>query len=81
MLHHTKHTLPHMLPHTCAMPQVCRKQYDKAMDFEQHLSSYDHHHTKRLAEMRAMQSERTRSERARKEARAMEKEMAKLQQQ
>ncbi|KAF5842031.1 hypothetical protein DUNSADRAFT_9600 [Dunaliella salina] len=59
----------------------CHKQYEKAMEFEQHLSSYDHHHKKRLQEMRIMQNERTRDERAKKEARAMNKEMAKLQQQ
>ena len=61
--------------------QVCNKQYEKAMEFEQHLSSYDHHHKKRLVEMRQMHNERTKEERSRKEARAMEKEMAKLQQQ
>lgn len=61
--------------------QVCDKQYDKAMQLEEHLSSYDHHHRKRLVEMRAMQAERTRDERARKEAKAAEKEMLKLQQQ
>mmetsp|Transcript_5581 Transcript_5581/g.15031 ORF Transcript_5581/g.15031 Transcript_5581/m.15031 type:complete len:360 (+) Transcript_5581:52-1131(+) len=60
---------------------VCHKQYEKAMEFEQHLSSYDHHHKKRLQEMRMMQNERTRDERAKKEAKAMNKEMAKLQQQ
>jgi hypothetical protein len=27
-------------------PQVCRKQYQTAMELEEHLSSYDHHHTK-----------------------------------
>jgi hypothetical protein len=26
--------------------QVCHKQYEKAMEFEEHLSSYDHHHRK-----------------------------------
>eukprot|EP00983_Pelagomonas_calceolata_P078221 1154194-Pelagomonas_calceolata.AAC.2 len=63
------------------LSEVCHKQYEKAMEFEQHLSSYDHHHKKRLQEMRMMQNERTRDERAKKEAKAMNKEMAKLQQQ
>ena len=31
---------------------VCSKQYALVADYEEHLSSYDHHHTKRLAEMR-----------------------------
>jgi hypothetical protein len=107
---------------------VCHKQYEKAMEFEQHLSSYDHHHKKRLQEMRKIevgqiavtiqflaykiccaqkklcvqtslnvhtlsglqtlhllvahfQSERTREDRAKRETKAMNKEMAKLQQQ
>ncbi len=68
--------------HVCVcVLQVCNKQYDKAMEYEQHLDSYDHHHKKRLVEMRQMQSGRTKEERAKKEARAMEREMAKLQQQ
>eukprot|EP00041_Stephanoeca_diplocostata_P015645 m.299295 g.299295 ORF g.299295 m.299295 type:complete len:521 (-) comp20108_c0_seq6:221-1783(-) len=31
---------------------ICRKQYTKVMEFDNHLSSYDHHHTKRLKELR-----------------------------
>eukprot|EP00197_Chlamydomonas_leiostraca_P002226 CAMPEP_0202859708 /NCGR_PEP_ID=MMETSP1391-20130828/1705_1 /ASSEMBLY_ACC=CAM_ASM_000867 /TAXON_ID=1034604 /ORGANISM="Chlamydomonas leiostraca, Strain SAG 11-49" /LENGTH=237 /DNA_ID=CAMNT_0049538765 /DNA_START=68 /DNA_END=777 /DNA_ORIENTATION=+ len=61
--------------------ELCHKQYEKAMELEEHLSSYDHHHKKRLAEMRAMQNNRTREDRVRKEAKAMEREMAKLTQQ
>ncbi|KAE8973724.1 hypothetical protein PF005_g26814 [Phytophthora fragariae] len=29
----------------------CRKQYQAVMEMEKHLSSYDHHHTKRLKEL------------------------------
>ena len=39
-------------------PQVCHKQYHAAHEMEEHLSSYDHHHRKRLAETRAMLAER-----------------------
>ncbi|KAL6757493.1 hypothetical protein V8C86DRAFT_1671542 [Haematococcus lacustris] len=59
--------------------EVCHKQYEKAMEFEEHLSSYDHHHRKRLVEMRQMEQARTKDERARKEAKAASKEMARLQ--
>jgi len=38
---------------------VCHKQYQAAHEMEEHLSSYDHHHRKRLAETRAMLAERT----------------------
>jgi hypothetical protein len=27
-------------------PQLCNKQYNTAMEIENHLSSYDHHHKK-----------------------------------
>ncbi|EFN56546.1 hypothetical protein CHLNCDRAFT_144195 [Chlorella variabilis] len=56
----------------------CHKQYQFAHEMEEHLSSYDHHHRKRLAEMRAMQSERGRKERGKKERRAAEKEAARI---
>ncbi|KAI8466880.1 MAG: hypothetical protein J3K34DRAFT_49449 [Monoraphidium minutum] len=60
---------------------TCSKQYANAMELEQHLSSYDHHHKKRLAESRALMADRTRDARQRKEQRAQEKEAAKLHQQ
>lgn len=51
------------------------------MELEQHLSSYDHHHKKRLGEAKALMADRTRDERMRKEQRRQEKEAAKLHQQ
>ena len=60
---------------------ICAKQYANAMEMEQHLSSYDHHHKKRLAEAKALMADRTRDERARKELKRQEKEAARLQQQ
>lgn len=30
----------------CLIVQVCNKQYQTAMELEEHLSSYDHHHKK-----------------------------------
>lgn len=32
--------------------ETCRKQYKTVGEFDNHLSSYDHHHTKRLKELR-----------------------------
>lgn len=45
---------------------------------EEHLSSYDHHHRKRLAETRAMLSERSKKDREKKERRRAEKEAARI---
>ena len=33
-------------------PQVCDKQYSKVMEFENHMSSYDHHHKKHVTRAR-----------------------------
>mmetsp|Transcript_51539 Transcript_51539/g.121022 ORF Transcript_51539/g.121022 Transcript_51539/m.121022 type:complete len:327 (+) Transcript_51539:22-1002(+) len=48
---------------------ICRKQYHISTEFENHLSSYDHHHTKRLKEAREVEAMRKRQEREAKEAR------------
>ncbi|KAG8469481.1 hypothetical protein KFE25_005936 [Diacronema lutheri] len=48
---------------------TCRKQYRDAMELSNHLSSYDHHHTKRFKEMREGEASRKRAEREAKEAR------------
>eukprot|EP00882_Tetradesmus_deserticola_P003079 GHRQ01003268.1.p1 GENE.GHRQ01003268.1~~GHRQ01003268.1.p1 ORF type:complete len:397 (+),score=163.19 GHRQ01003268.1:119-1309(+) len=61
--------------------QVCSKQYSTAMELEEHLSSYDHHHKKRLAEARAMELERTRDDRQRKEQRRQQREQQRLEEQ
>ncbi|KAG1669827.1 hypothetical protein FOA52_001657 [Chlamydomonas sp. UWO 241] len=60
---------------------MCDKQYSNAMELDAHLSSYDHHHKKRLVEMRSMHAERTRGERERREAKQQEKETRRLHQQ
>ena len=60
------------------MPQICHKQYQFAHEMEGHLSSYDHHHRKRLAEMRAMHSERGKKDRNKREKRRQEREMERL---
>lgn len=36
---------PHTHSHSIST-QVCSKQYQTAMELEEHLSSYDHHHKK-----------------------------------
>ncbi|GFR40624.1 hypothetical protein Agub_g1206 [Astrephomene gubernaculifera] len=61
--------------------EVCDKQYSSARQLEEHLSSYDHHHRKRLAETKAAMAERNRGERQRREQKVADKEMARLQKQ
>ncbi|KAI3911106.1 hypothetical protein MKW92_019397 [Papaver armeniacum] len=57
---------------------LCSKQYKLAIEFEVHLSSYDHNHRKRFKEMREMQSGSSRDERQKREQLRQEKEMAKF---
>ena len=45
---------------------------------EEHLSSYDHHHRKRLAETRVMLSERGKKDRGKRERRQQEKELQRM---
>eukprot|EP00877_Chromochloris_zofingiensis_P011958 jgi/Chrzof1/7015/Cz02g07210.t1 len=61
--------------------QICNKQYINAMELDQHLSSYDHHHKKRMQETKAMAADRTREDRQRREQRRIEKEQARLNEQ
>lgn len=58
--------------------EVCQKQYTTAMELESHLSSYAHHHKKRLAEAAAEAAERGKKERLKKERKAAVKEQARL---
>ncbi|KAJ4749768.1 D111/G-patch domain-containing protein [Rhynchospora pubera] len=58
---------------------LCHKQYKLAVEFEAHLSSYDHNHRKRFKEMRDMHgSSSSRDDRQKREQLRQEKEMAKL---
>jgi hypothetical protein len=57
---------------------VCDKQYKSSAEMEEHLSSYDHHHTKRLREMKRAELERTRDARTRKEQRRAAREEERL---
>ena len=41
--------------------EVCDKRYVRVMEFENHLSSYDHHHRKRFKEMREAERARTKA--------------------
>jgi hypothetical protein len=61
--------------------QICDKQYKSIAEMDEHLSSYDHHHKKRLKEMKQMELERTRDKRSRKEERRAAKEQERLAQQ
>ncbi|KAF8392748.1 hypothetical protein HHK36_023097 [Tetracentron sinense] len=56
---------------------LCNKQYKLAMEFEAHLSSYDHNHRKRFKEMKEMHGS-SRDDRQKREQLRQEKEMAKF---
>lgn len=45
---------------------------------EEHLSSYDHHHKKRLVEMRGMLNARSKKERSKKERKRQEREAERM---
>jgi hypothetical protein len=51
----------------------CNKQYQNAMEMDNHLSSYDHHHVKRFKEMKEVENARKRQEREAKDARKLAK--------
>ncbi|KAL6139093.1 hypothetical protein ACLB2K_064370 [Fragaria x ananassa] len=57
---------------------LCNKQYKLAVEFETHLSSYDHNHRKRFKEMKEMHGSSTRDDRQKREQQRQEKEMAKF---
>ncbi|KAI9393805.1 hypothetical protein POPTR_005G002700v4 [Populus trichocarpa] len=57
---------------------LCNKQYKLAMEFEAHLSSYDHNHRKRFKEMREMHGTSSRDDRRKRELQRQEREMAKF---
>lgn len=57
---------------------LCNKQYKLAMEFEVHLSSYDHNHRKRFKEMKDMHGSSSRDDRQKREQLRQEKEMAKF---
>ncbi|XP_020571385.1 G patch domain-containing protein 8 [Phalaenopsis equestris] len=57
---------------------LCCKQYKLAVEFEAHLSSYDHNHRKRFKEMREMHAGSSRDDRQKKEQLRQEKELAKF---
>ncbi|KAK9161880.1 hypothetical protein Syun_008221 [Stephania yunnanensis] len=57
---------------------LCNKQYKLAMEFEVHLSSYDHNHRKRFKEMREMHGSSSRDDRQKREQLRQEKEIAKF---
>lgn len=58
--------------------ELCNKQYKLAMEFEAHLSSYDHNHRKRFKEMKEMYSGSSRDDRQKREQLRQEREMAKF---
>eukprot|EP01117_Protostelium_nocturnum_P009050 TRINITY_DN3246_c0_g1_i4.p1 TRINITY_DN3246_c0_g1~~TRINITY_DN3246_c0_g1_i4.p1 ORF type:complete len:162 (-),score=32.57 TRINITY_DN3246_c0_g1_i4:140-625(-) len=60
---------------------LCSKQYTNAMEYQQHLDSYDHNHKKRFIEMKQMtkKSEPKRVANSQKVDKAMEDAMAKAQ--
>ncbi|KAI3704151.1 hypothetical protein L1987_74366 [Smallanthus sonchifolius] len=58
--------------------ELCDKQYKLAVEFEGHLSSYDHNHKKRFKEMREMHGSSSRDVRQKREQIRQEREMAKF---
>lgn len=52
--------------------KVCDKQYKTVAEFSTHLSSYDHHHRKRFAEMRANEKSRGDADRDRRQEKRQE---------
>ncbi|KAL8114964.1 uncharacterized protein LOC141667787 [Apium graveolens] len=58
--------------------ELCNKQYKLAVEFEGHLSSYDHNHRKRFKEMREMHGSSSRDDRQKREQQRQEREMAKF---
>ncbi|PIA60652.1 hypothetical protein AQUCO_00300283v1 [Aquilegia coerulea] len=57
---------------------LCNKQYKLAMEFEVHLSSYDHNHRKRFKDMRDMHGSSSRDDRQKREQLRQEREMARF---
>ncbi|KAL6514752.1 hypothetical protein OROGR_020331 [Orobanche gracilis] len=60
--------------------ELCNKQYKLAMEFEAHLSSYDHNHRNRFKQMRDMHGSSDRDDRQKRELQRQEREMAKFKQ-
>ncbi|AED93588.1 unnamed protein product [Arabidopsis thaliana] len=58
--------------------ELCSKQYRTVMEFEGHLSSYDHNHKKRFKEMKEMHGASGRDERKKREQQRQEREMTKM---
>lgn len=58
--------------------QICNKQYQTAMQLDEHLSSYDHHHRKRMAETHAMLAARGKKDRDRRRRKEADRELAAL---
>lgn len=57
---------------------LCNKQYKLAIEFEAHLSSYDHNHRKRFKQMKEMHGASSRDDREKREQLRQEREMAKF---
>ncbi|OAO94347.1 hypothetical protein AXX17_AT5G26630 [Arabidopsis thaliana] len=58
--------------------ELCSKQYRTVMEFEGHLSSYDHNHKKRFKEMKEMHGASGRDDRKKREQQRQEREMTKM---
>ncbi|KAM7478552.1 hypothetical protein LguiA_026765 [Lonicera macranthoides] len=58
--------------------ELCNKQYKLAVEFEGHLSSYDHNHRKRFKEMKELHGSSSRDDRQKREQQRQERELAKF---
>ncbi|RLN47175.1 hypothetical protein BBJ28_00015908 [Nothophytophthora sp. Chile5] len=59
--------------------EACRKQYKTVTEMENHLSSYDHHHTKRLRDLQQQHKSKGRGEQSAKRRKELQKEELLLQ--
>eukprot|EP00128_Syssomonas_multiformis_P003969 Colp12_sorted_trinity150504_noHs@20328 len=60
--------------------ETCNKQYTTVGQYQNHLSSYDHHHKKRLKEMQERERSMKLGSTKKKEEKALEKEMKRMMQ-
>lgn len=58
--------------------ELCNKQYTKVSEYDNHLSSYDHHHTKRLKELREREKAQKRGGKKKRAKKEQEREMARI---
>lgn len=59
--------------------ETCDKQYKNVLEMENHLSSYDHHHKKRLADLKRAEYSRGEEDRRKRQKKLEDKEAKRIQ--